>query len=377
MILTKPSSLSDRELLTETRRLAESERRTTAALISLLAEVDARRLYLGEGYSSLFAYCTRALRLSEQAAYARIEPARAVRQFPVILSHLSEGSLTLTTVGLLAPHLTEDNCEHLLDAARRQSKREVERLVAAIHAQPDIPPSIRQLPTLSAVPKSGVVDTQSTGFLEEVTASTVRPAEVTPSPAQTLPARAPAGHQVVAPISTRRYLIRVTVGEETQRKLEQARDLLRHQIPDGDLAKVFDRALTVLLDHAERAKFAAVKQPPGARRVTPAARPSTGATGGSRRIPAEVRRTVWDRDGGRCAFVGADGRCTETGLVEFHHVVPFSTGGRSTVENLQLRCRAHNAYEADVAGIGWRPLAETRSGPSLKGGEASGRPLPG
>jgi hypothetical protein len=133
MTSTNPTSLSDRELLVETRRVAESERHATAGLISLLAEVDARRLYLGEGYSSLFAYCTRALRLSEQAAYARIEAARAGRRFPVILPCLSEGSLTLTTVGLLAPHLTDDNSGHLLNAARHQTKRQVEQLVAAIH----------------------------------------------------------------------------------------------------------------------------------------------------------------------------------------------------------------------------------------------------
>lgn len=41
------------------------------------------------------------------------------------------------------------------------------------------------------------------------------------------------------------------------------------------------------------------------------------------------------------------GRCTETGFLEFHHVVPFAEGGETTVANLELRCRAHNAYEAE------------------------------
>ena len=53
--------------------------------LALLAEVDARRLYLGEGCSSLFTYCTQVLHLSEHAAYHRIEAARAARQYPVIL----------------------------------------------------------------------------------------------------------------------------------------------------------------------------------------------------------------------------------------------------------------------------------------------------
>src|SRR5687767_13191942 len=65
--------LSDQELLARVRDAAADERHVTARLIALLAEVDSRRLYLGEGCSSLFTYCTQVLRLSEHAAYNRIE----------------------------------------------------------------------------------------------------------------------------------------------------------------------------------------------------------------------------------------------------------------------------------------------------------------
>ncbi|HEX7126283.1 MAG TPA: HNH endonuclease, partial [Thermodesulfobacteriota bacterium] len=69
---------------------------------------------------------------------------------------------------------------------------------------------------------------------------------------------------------------------------------------------------------------------------------------GSRHIPAAVRRAVWARDGGRCAFVSRTGRrCTERGFLEFHHVRPYAAGGAATVENIELRCRAHNGYEAE------------------------------
>ena len=67
----------------------------------------------------------------------------------------------------------------------------------------------------------------------------------------------------------------------------------------------------------------------------------------SRHVPAAVRRRVWKRDQGQCAFVGDSRRCTERGFLEFHHVVPFADGGPTTAENLQLRCRAHNVYEAE------------------------------
>jgi 5-methylcytosine-specific restriction endonuclease McrA len=56
---------------------------------------------------------------------------------------------------------------------------------------------------------------------------------------------------------------------------------------------------------------------------------------------------VWRRDDGRCAFVGTHGRCTERGTLEFHHVQPYAAGGVTSIDNLQLRCRAHNQYEAE------------------------------
>src|SRR3972149_6715649 len=69
------ADLSDQDLLARTMHLAADERQATALLIAHLAELDARRLYLAEGSSSLFTYCTQVLRLSEHAAYGRIEAA--------------------------------------------------------------------------------------------------------------------------------------------------------------------------------------------------------------------------------------------------------------------------------------------------------------
>ena len=114
--------LSDDELLATVQRLATTECRATAALVRSLMELDVRRLYLGQGYSSLFTYCTQALHLAEGAAYNRIEAARAARRFPAVLAALEEGSVTLTTVRLLAPHLTAANHQNVLALARRKGE---------------------------------------------------------------------------------------------------------------------------------------------------------------------------------------------------------------------------------------------------------------
>jgi hypothetical protein len=52
-----------------------------------------------------------------------------------------------------------------------------------------------------------------------------------------------------------------------------------------------------------------------------------------RYIPVEARRTVRERDGGRCTYVAADGtRCRETSCLEVHHQDPYSRGGAPTSE---------------------------------------------
>src|SRR5688572_2836899 len=146
MTTISTSSMSDRELLERTVLVAGDERHVTADLLALIGECDTRRLYLGEGCSSLFTYCTQVLHFSEHAAYHRIEGARAARQFPVILELIAQGSVTLTTVALLRPHLTLDNHSELLAAARHRTKREVEHQIACLAPRPDANALIRRLP---------------------------------------------------------------------------------------------------------------------------------------------------------------------------------------------------------------------------------------
>src|SRR5215207_3885270 len=103
--MTLIAELSNEDLLAEVSRLASRERQATVELIRCLMEVDARRLYLAEGYSSLFTFCTQALHLSEHAALGRIEVARAARRLPELLPRLEDGSITLTNARMLAPHV--------------------------------------------------------------------------------------------------------------------------------------------------------------------------------------------------------------------------------------------------------------------------------
>src|SRR5687767_15334269 len=142
-ILARLTRLPDSQLLTQVKNLVARERGVTAELIAHLAELDTRDAHLREGYPSLYVYCRDALGLSEWEAYNRIEVARAARRFPIILEMLAEGSVNLTTVRLLAPHLNEDNHRAALDTARGKRKPEVEEIVAQLAPRPDARPFVR------------------------------------------------------------------------------------------------------------------------------------------------------------------------------------------------------------------------------------------
>jgi hypothetical protein len=146
-ILVTAAALSDQDLLARLEVLAGKEREAPAELVAHLAALDGRpALYAARGYGSLFSYCTQALRLSEDAACSRIEAARACRRFPLILELLASGSLTLTSVHLLARHLTVENHESVLAKARNRRRHEIEALVAELAPRPDLPSAVRKLP---------------------------------------------------------------------------------------------------------------------------------------------------------------------------------------------------------------------------------------
>jgi hypothetical protein len=320
-------ALTDAELESRVRGLAAAERTATADLLAHLAEMETRDVHLRAGYASLYIYCRDALRLSEGCAKTFVEVARAARRFPIILDLLVEGAVNTTTVRLLAPHLTPENHRGVLESARGKRKLQVEEIAARLSPVPDVPDLVCRLSATATLLGPGGRGTP----------------QATRSPA-------------VVPVAPSRYRVQLTLGEHVFEKLRLARDMLRHAVPSGDEAEVVDRALTALLAELARKRFAA----------TPGPRASAGTAEGSRHVPADVKRAVWLRDLGRCAFVGESGlRCGERGFVEFHHVTPFAVGGPATAGNIQLRCRRHNTYEARAyfGPLGRAPVAAAVAGP--------------
>jgi 5-methylcytosine-specific restriction endonuclease McrA len=282
-------------LLSDVRRLIGSQRELTARLIVYLAEIERRRLHAVAGFSSMFDFCVKELRLSEGEAFRRLAAARLARRFPVVHSLVASGEVHLSALALLRPHLNEQNHVELLDAVRGKSKRDVEMLLATRFPQRDTPARMR----------------------------------------------------AVAP---ERFRIEFTASAELREKLERCLDLSSHANPQRDLAFVIERAVEMLLSKLERERLGKAKRP----RETPSDQAPSDETPGtrsaSRHIPSATRRFVFERDGSRCTYVSPDGHgCDATAFLELDHVVPHALGGRAEPENLRVRCRAHNRLWAEQA----------------------------
>jgi 5-methylcytosine-specific restriction endonuclease McrA len=309
--------MDDEDLLASTHELARKSCGVEAELLHHIGEIDARGLYSQRAFPSMIVFCIKELRFSEGAAYNRILVARAARRLPAILEALGSRQVHLAGLRVLVPHLTEENHEAVLAEAAGKSKREIEELAARLAPKLPVPDVVRKLPERALLP------------LPEVSA----PATVTRLPLSRRP--------VVAPLSAETFKIQFTGSRQVRDKLRQAQDLLRHRVPNGDLAVVFEKGLDALISNLLKERAAVGRKP--RRGQAMAAVFSTSPD-----IPDPIKRAVWQRDGGQCAFISDDGRrCCETGGLEFDHIDGFAQTHMHDVDRIRLLCRAHNQHAAD------------------------------
>jgi 5-methylcytosine-specific restriction endonuclease McrA len=331
--------LSDGALLAGTRSLVERDRVTTAELIAHLAEVDARALHVPEGYPSVFEWCTAHLGFSRDSACKRIRAARAARRFPVIFAMVADGRLSLSSVGLLARHLTEENHAELLVAAAGRSNDAIEVLLAERFPRTDVLAMVVPVGAATSTLATGAESDEGPGAPGTRARDGLVAARPLHVPVTHASDNGMRDRSRVEPIAAGRYALAVTIDQPTFEALEYAKSLLGHSVPSGDLAQVLGRALGVFVAHLEKQRFAKCARSRQSVRL---------GTSAPRHIPAAVRRMVWERDGGRCTFVGENGHsCEARSRLEFDHIVPVARGGQSTPSNLRLRCRAHNQMAAE------------------------------
>jgi len=343
MYATHPASLDSAALSRRLSELAGHEREVQVEFLLHLEEYDRRRAFLEEGYDSLWAYCQRALLLREGPASLRINAMRVLRRFPAVSEMLRDGRLCLTTVRLLEPLLTDDSAPDLLARAAGKSKADVERLIVSIQPRAIPKEGVRKLADRSGAATAAALPLAARPV--ELAATTDAP----PEPVAIPPAPATVKRATLRAVAEDTFSLTVTVDTAFKAELDELKALLSHKIPSGNVGAVLREAVRCAIEKHGKRKGAV--EP--ARKVSTKGRaaPHSTTEGGKARapIPAEVKRQVYKRDEARCAYVAPDGRrCGSKWRLELHHIVEAALGGPSTVDNLSLRCRAHNVFHAEA-----------------------------
>jgi hypothetical protein len=281
----------------------------------------------------------------------------------------------------------------VLARAKHRTKRELARLVRVLDPLPSVPARIEPLGPAPATPARLTPETPTweefvqsmcpirdltrgdrprdwaEGASEganEVTSTTPDAGEESSGLRPDAPAPRVVDDAMPGSLAPERYKVQFTATAEYVRLVDEAKALLSHAHPQTTLEEIHLRALQALVSELTKQKYAAMNAVPSEMSRTAAAHPGASPGSGThaaprearpmphhprqrgRRIPAAVRRAVFERDGNQCTYVSTTGkRCEETHRLEFHHLTPFAAGGEHAASNLALRCAAHNALAAE------------------------------
>ena len=289
---------------------------------------------------------------------------KVLRRFPRLAGPLGDGRLCLTTLALLGQVLTEENAEELVARAAFKTAAEVDHLVASLRPRPVPREGLRQLPSAEPAETAGEASSADAPSLEAPRPTVSSPVPEPVAPALALAASRPRTAEMRA-VSEGQWSLRVTVDRSLKDDLETLAALLSHKVRKGDLAAVLHEAIRCGIEKHGKRK-GAVKP---ARKVEKAPPPRDAAA-----VSAELRRQVWERDQGRCAWVSQDGRrCSSRWQVEVDHVDPVARGGKATLDRVRLLCKAHNLLHAEQV-YGREPMRKYRKGESSTSGDSSRSP---
>jgi hypothetical protein len=356
---------SARALAENLASLLRRERDALAEFLVALASFDEHRLWAELGYASLFYFLHRELRLSKGAAQYRKVAAELIQRIPAAAEPLRDGRLCLTSIIEAAKVVTPENWEAVLPRFYGLSKREAMGVVAAL--QPHPAPPVRTV--FTAPSPAAARDAAPTPLLEIASAPAPAPAEAESRqslgwpdelPPVCPPAPPPPRPAELVPLTADHGRLHVTVSTEFAKKLEQAKAAR----PGATVEDVLEAGLDLLLSQAAKRKGLVEKPQTKLRPSKP------------EHIPAQVRREVWKRDGGRCQWKLHNGElcgCTE-GL-QFDHIEPLAFGGASTVDNVRLLCAVHNREAARLVLGDW-VLRYTRKAREIRAPAHPGAPAP-
>jgi hypothetical protein len=355
--------MSDDELHLSAVKTSEKERRVTLILLKHLNEIERRHLYSKFSCSSLHAYCVKELKMDDGTAGRRVSAARLLKEVPVIEEKILLGSMTLTSVAqagiffrkeaVNGNRLNVDEKKEIVLELENKSTREVDKLLLSKSETPEIHFKER------IIPKTETTTEVRLHFDEETMAALTRLKEI---------------WSHANPYAGFADIIKRASAEAVEKH-----DPLR-KIARSDARKAKANSAQVEATPAQKCKLAALEEGATApeqegvtaevkeRAVTSAPKCEAVVTkeavlvqtyedsGQSKRpfSKAEIKREVWSRDQAQCTQrdLRTGERCQTKHFVEEDHIIPKAMGGEYSVENLRLRCRAHNQRHAiDCYGV--------------------------
>jgi len=117
--------LKNQELIHKLHGLAKLEKKTTAEIVAVIAEVDRRKLFLDLGHTSLFSYLTVELGYTAASAQRRIDAARLLASVPEMKGELESGALNLIQISVVSQIIRQKKKESPKVSVGVSEKREL------------------------------------------------------------------------------------------------------------------------------------------------------------------------------------------------------------------------------------------------------------
>lgn len=316
----------DQEVLAGVRELVAMERTLLTKILHHLREIERRRLHCDSGCGTLFDFAVRELRYSESQAGRRIQAMRLMKELPEVEKKIEDGTLNLSNISQAQSFFRSE-----------------------ANGAPDAPPK----------PASPQRKRDVLKLLENKSAREGQKALIE------------LGGHIALPRERERVLsedkseVRFIMDQDLKQKFDDIRAYLGPLVIGGTFADFLRSMADMLLSLLKAKKF-------GRRRasrmdvITPdreardrraTASPINGAVSlqeysaeespspNPRYIPQAIRHLVWTRDRGACTG------CGSRSILNFDHIIPIASGGRSTAENLRLLCFACNQRQGIRAGL--------------------------
>lgn len=300
-------------LIEKLKSLVKSERKITAEIIELIKEIEQLKLYLENGYTSMFVLLTKEFGYTPSAAQRRIDAARLSSEIPELQTKFENGSINLSQVSMVA------------QAIRQKQKEEPRKVSLEVK---------REL--MKKVEYSDLIQTQKVLAKElDLTIETYEK------------------KQFQKDDSVR---IELTLTQEQFAELERVKELISHQMPGAKLTEVIGYLAQSYLKKRDP-NLKQLKRDGQFQEQTVTSEQSTAVPVALSRqilskdkspkrreaIPQNLKTFIFQRDQ-HCQWQDPNSqrKCQSRFQLQIDHKKSVWRNGSNEVENLQLLCSVHN-----------------------------------